>query len=344
MTLRIWFDADNAPHVLVMKPIAGEMEKRGHKVFFTARDRSSTCELLDMYGLDYIKVGKPFGKNLIRKTIGTMGRAVRLAMKMRNKNIDLSFGHSSRSLPIASGILGIPSITMYDYEWINPTIYNLFCKKILLPDVITDSRCREAGIDTSRVEYYPGLKENLYLNNIEPDRSIKSDLNLREDKIRVLLRPPATTAHYHNPEAEEILKGILHYLLNNPEVQLIWLPRLDEQKSMVAGEHEAEVIIPEKVYPGPQLALACDLVIGGGGTMTREAAVLGVPSISFFKGKRGGIDSLLEKQGRLNFINNTEMTESVLNNTIEQERHAPQPEVPILAKIVDTLEKYDQRS
>ena len=63
----------------------------------------------------------------------------------------------------------------------------------------------EAGIDPGRVARYPGLKEELYLADspLAP-APIADDLQLRPDALKVLLRPPATDAHYHNPEAEAI--------------------------------------------------------------------------------------------------------------------------------------------
>ena len=309
--MKIWFDADNGPHVLVMKPLAEELTRRGHTVKFTARDRANTCELLDLYGFDYTKVGGPYGKSTIKKVIGTIKRAVQLRKAMKHWKADVSFGHGSRSLPIASKLLKVPSITMYDYEWVSPSIFNKFCKKILIPDAITKERAQEAGIDLNKVNFYPGFKENLYLNDIQPDPQIAEELNLKADKIKVLLRPPATTAHYHNPEAEEILSALLKKLLTNPEVQLIWIPRTEDQNELVKGNHKAEVTVPTRVYSGPQLILAMDMIIGGGGTMTREAAILGIPSVSFFRGRRGAVDDKLEVLKRLKLIEKPEQVEQL---------------------------------
>jgi predicted glycosyltransferase len=46
------------------------------------------------------------------------------------------------------------------------------------------------------------------------------------------------------------------------------------------------------------------MVIGGGGTMTREAAILGIPSVSFFMGKRGAVDDALRGMDRLVMVEN----------------------------------------
>lgn len=305
--MKIWFDADNAPHVPVMKPLAEELSRRGHEVRFTARDRASTCELLDLYGFEYVRVGGPSGRSKVRKALGTLGRALLLRRAMRHWKADVSFGHGSRSLPLASGMLGIPSVTMYDYEWVNPTIFNRFCTRILLPEAISVERCIEAGIDANKVVFFPGYKEELYLGGIEADPSIRLELGLRPDMTKVLLRPPATTAHYHNPRSEEILKALLDRLLSDRAVQIVWIPRTSDQMSMVQGGHQAVVVVPRRVYPGPELILEMDMVIGGGGTMTREAAVLGVPSYSFFMGRPGMVDADLQSKGRLCILDDVSM-------------------------------------
>jgi len=334
--MRIWFDADNGPHVLVMKPLAEELTRRGHTVKFTARDRANTCELLDLYGFEYTRVGGSYGKSTIKKVIGTLKRAAQLRKAMKNWKADVSFGHGSRSLPIASKLLKVPSITMYDYEWVSPSIFNKFCKKILIPDAITKERAQEAGIDLSKVEFYPGFKENLYLNNIQPNPQIAEELNLKADKIKVLLRPPATTAHYHNPEAEEILSALLQKLLTNPEVQLIWIPRTDDQNELVKGGHKAEVIIPTRVYPGPQLILAMDIIFGGGGTMTREAAILGIPSVSFFRGRRGAVDDKLKSLNRLKLIEKPEQVERLIIQFNKSTQPAMEPGATVQS-VVDAI-------
>lgn len=299
LRLKIWFDADNGPHVLIMRPLASELRRRGHEVEFTARDRTKTCELLDLYSFSYRKVGGEYGKGMSGKVRGTLGRAADLARTMRGSGASVSFGHGSRALPIASRLLGIPTVTMYDYEWVNARLFNWCCRSILLPASITLARCAEAGIAPSRVVSYPGYKEELYLGVGDLDTSITADLGLREDAVKVLLRPPATTAHYHNPEAETLLDAILERLAAAGDVQLVYLPRTPDQREQPAKAGVCEVIVPRRVYDGPSLVAACDLVISGGGTMTREAAILGVPSYSFFRGREGMVDESLAAAGKL---------------------------------------------
>ena len=333
--MRFWFDADNAPHVLVMRPIAQELIRQGHEVVFTARDRASTCRLMDMYALEYTKVGAEYRPGKLGKVLGTLERALALASAMRGKCADVSFGHGSRALPLASAMLRIPSVTMYDYEWVNPSLFNLFCRKILLPEAIDLERCREAGIRTEKVVHYPSYKECLYLDDFQPDRTIARELGLRDDSLKVLLRPPATTAHYHNPEAERILAALLEHLLHNPDVQLVWLPRSKSQEAMLPSGSTAQIVRPTRPYPGPQLIENMDIVIGGGGTMTREAALLGIRSISFFRGRLGRVDERLSQQGRLKLIESADEAPEVLDTAREASTPAELPSpLPAVLKAI----------
>jgi len=335
--LKIWFDADNGPHVLIMRPLVAELEARGHEVVFTARDRTSTCELLDLYGFKYLKVGGQYGAGLFGKIRGTLGRAMALTLSMKRCGAAVSFGHGSRGLPVASRLLGIPTVTMYDYEWVDARLFNWFCRSILLPRAITAERCAEAGISGDKAVPYPGYKEELYLGGRAFDDTVAADLGLRPDGIRVLLRPPATTAHYHNPEAEGILDSILECLATNPDVQLVFLPRTPDQRALPAKAGIKDLIIPDKVYDGPSLVACMDMVISGGGTMTREAAIMGVPSYSFFRGRSGMVDEALAAAGGLTLIGTPDQVADRLRVEKNQGRVTQPDPTALVAFICDAI-------
>lgn len=269
---------------------------------FTARDRTNTPQLLDLYGFSYRKVGGQYPGGKLGKIWGTLQRSWLLWRTVRGQSAAVSFGHGSRALPIAAKLMGIPSVTMYDYEWVDATLFNWGCQRILWPEAISENRWRECGVSREKVRSYPGYKEELYLGGREFDASVAADLGLRDDAVRVLLRPPATTAHYHNPEAEVILEAILQKLAKAENVQLVFLPRTADQIELPRRAGVDEIIVPQKVYDGPSLVAAMDLVISGGGTMTREAAIMGVPSYSFFRGRSGMVDESLVAAGKLTLV------------------------------------------
>jgi uncharacterized protein len=86
------------------------------------------------------------------------------------------------------------------------------------------------------------------------------------------------------------------------DVQLIFSPRSVKQSAQIRSSswfNERKMLILDKPVNGLDLLYHSDLVIGGGGTMNREAAVLGVPVISIFKGETGAVDEWLEREGKL---------------------------------------------
>ena len=76
---RIWIDLENSPHVPFFKPIVQELEGRGYEVVLTARDCFQVCELADMAGFSYRKIGRHYGKNRIAKLTGLGIRVFQLA-------------------------------------------------------------------------------------------------------------------------------------------------------------------------------------------------------------------------------------------------------------------------
>src|SRR5437867_4501649 len=75
---KIWIDLENTPHVPFFLPIIRELETRGYRISLTARDAFQVCELADQKGLDYVKIGRHYGKNLIRKALGLLWRSAQL--------------------------------------------------------------------------------------------------------------------------------------------------------------------------------------------------------------------------------------------------------------------------
>ena len=111
----------------------------------------------------------------------------------------------------------------------------------------------------------------------------------------VTVRPPATEAHYHNPESEELFAESLRLLAQTRSARAITLPRNARQGEQLRREWadliaNGTMIIPDTPVDGLNLIWFSDLVISGGGTMNREAAALGVPVYSIFRGKIGAVD------------------------------------------------------
>ena len=308
----VWIDFENAPHVWVLSPIIEQIRGKGYPVLLTARDFSCTVGLCNQLGFDAEVIGQPgSGKNKASKIWRILDRAFRLYLKLvgMRRNIALALSHGSRSQILAAHYLGIPVISLDDYEFSDQTLVR-FVDQLLVPFPIAKDVW---GRYSDRVTHYPGLKEELYLFNFRPDSSGLRELK-DTDKIKILFRPEGRFAHYRSTHSEVLQFAILNYLSGRSNIFLILLPRDEVQVKVLVNfckEHKIVHWFPKDVLDGPSLIWGMDLVVSGGGTMTREAAVLGVPSYSFFAGQWGAVDCHLVKLGRLIRLDNVDDVDKI---------------------------------
>jgi predicted glycosyltransferase len=285
----------------VLRPIAQHLAAHGYRIVSTARDFSSTVALCHYLGMTP-EVVPPDGsaRGQAGKLAHTMLRAARLAVRLRNNpQVVFAVSHGSRSQMLASFLCRIPAVSLDDYEY-SFQGFNKFVRALLIPSVIP---AEVWGRDAKRVVHYPGLKEELYLAARSYQAPQEVEIPFEPDTVRVLMRPGSESAHYHSATTELLESAILdHMSRHKASVGLVIIPRNREQMARVMAECAARGLrawTPSGVLDGPALIAQMDVVVGGGGTMTREAAVLGVPAYSFFAGQWGAVDYSLETRGRL---------------------------------------------
>jgi predicted glycosyltransferase len=304
---KIWIDLDNSPHVPFFLPIIDGLREAGHEVFLTARDSYQVCELLRLHNLRCHVVGRHYGKRQILKLAGTALRALQLLPLVIRERPDLAVSHGSRGQFLIASLLRIPTIIMFDYEFVNATGF-LHPDWLFVPEVIPAERLSQTPDHVFR---YPGLKEDVYVPRFKPEPGVRKFLGVGNDELMVTVRPPATEAHYHNPEGETFLAECLQFLLEQPTTRVVLLPRNEKQAIFLRSRwtraiEEGHFVIPEDAVDGLNLIWNSDLVISGGGTMNREATALGVPVYSIFRGRLGAVDQYLAETGRLTVIEKVE--------------------------------------
>ncbi|MCX8007497.1 MAG: DUF354 domain-containing protein [Coriobacteriia bacterium] len=297
---RIWVDLTNSPHVLVMRPVIAELQRRGYDVVVTAREYAQTLPLLERFSIPHVVIGRHRGRNMAAKAFGLVARSAAMIAFGAGKGFSLGISHASNDLPVACAALRIPHVTMFDYEFarLSHSINVRLSRRVVVPDAIPLEALRQYGADERKVVTYPGLKEEYYLSDFEPDQSVLDELGLDRDKVLVLLRTPPSMAAYHrmdNPLFREILAG----LASRDDVQAVLLLRTQDQISLLDGISARNIVVPERVVDAQSLAYFADAVISGGGTLNREAAALGTPAYTVFQGVLGAVDRMLAEQGRL---------------------------------------------
>ena len=305
---RVWIDIDNSPHVPFFIPIIEELKERGHEVIVTGRDIYQVRDLLKFFDLPCTLIGSHYGRNRFLKVIGTCVRAAQLVPIVTRFRPAIALSHGSRAQVLVCKALGVPTVMMHDYEHSTKTGF-ISPSWTLMPDIIPYD-----VMSKNHTLRYPGLKEDVYVPRFRPDPSILSLLGIAEGEFVVTLRPPATEAHYHNPESETLFIGAVHFLSEKPGVRAVTLPRNAKQKEWLEKKWpeliaSGKMIIPAFPVDGLNLIWASELVISGGSTMNREAAALGVPVYSIFRGKIGAVDRYLAEHGRMTLVQSVEEIE-----------------------------------
>jgi predicted glycosyltransferase len=336
---KIWIDLDNSPHVVFFKPIIEEIKKNGTEIVITARDCFQVCELADLFNLQYKRIGRHYGKNKLLKVIGLFLRFLKLIPFVLNEKPVLALSLGSRVQELFDKVFGITTVTIFDYEYAKDLIF-IHPSWLIAPEIIPDDAFKHKK---NRLLKYPGIKEDVYIHNFKPDPSIKQMLGVNEKELLITLRPPATEAHYHNHQSEELFKRAIDFLGQKQNTRMVVLPRNEKQGTIIQDMwtemcKNKKILIPDHVVDGLNLIWHSDLVISGGGTMNREAAALSVPVYSIFKGKIGAVDRFLADSGRLTLIENVE---DIQNKIILGHRHRPlKPEninSPAMKKILDHI-------
>jgi uncharacterized protein len=298
---RLWLDMANSPHPVLLAPIADELERVGHEVWVTVRDHAQTADLTLSRWPEATVVGGPSPSSRAEKARNIMGRVQRLCKEAAEHKPDVALSVNSYAQVIAARAVGIPSVTLMDYEFqpANHVSFRL-AQRVVVPSAFPATRLRRYGARSSdRIRQLGGYKEELYIDRptkLAPGGDGWSSLPGAGDAVRCLFRPPPDGASYHrggNPRFQELLVAAA----GRSDACVLVLPRFPEQREAYGSW--PGVTVADQTVDGLRALLGADLFIGAGGTMCREAALLGVPAYTVFAGKLAAVDAQLMKEGRL---------------------------------------------
>jgi predicted glycosyltransferase len=269
--------------------LIGELKNEGHEVCISARPLSNTISLLKQYQLDYEVIGRHYGKNIFSKLYGYPVRVMELRNFVKKHKPDIAVSQSSFHSPVVAGLSGIPSIYTNDNEHaLGNKIAFRFASRILIPEVFPQK------INESKKIVYPGIKEGIYLwSRAEMLMRIRANNPKLQDAIYI--RPEPSTAQYY--------KGGIHFMDEwmeklSKKHRMVILCRNQEQKDHYR-ESFKDIDVPDDPVSMEEIASKGKLFIGAGGTMTREWAYMGIPTVSVYQDKLLKADEWLVNLGRM---------------------------------------------
>jgi uncharacterized protein len=287
-------------HVLVFRPLIRLLRERGDEVEITARDYAQTLQLLELHGLEATVIGRHGGRSRLGKARSLASRLRALRKWARPREFDIALAHGSHELTLTARRLGIPSATTHDYEFatLQHQLGMRAATKVVVPESIPEDRLAHLGVRPPKLLRYPGLKEEYYLSDFEPDPTVLETLGVDRDRVLVVLRPPPDVSLYHR-HSNPLFPQTLDFLGRLEGVNSVVIPRTEEQREYVRALDLPSVIVPNRAVDAQSLISLADVVVSAGGTMNREAAALGVPVYTTYGGRLGGVDEELIREGRL---------------------------------------------
>ena len=300
---KIWIDINTPKQVVYFNRLIKIFQDNGYEVLVTSRIYRELNQMLDMYKIKARIAGKHGGKELKGKLEASLDRARRLSEIVSNENPDILVSlNSDVAARVAFG-LQIPHISSSDCPFAT-AINKLTCPlltKLLTPKAIKLEKWTQFGISADKIIQYDAVDSVAWIKYLKPDPRILDDLKLIKEDLIVVLRPEETFAAYvldfgiKEPVIFPTIRGIIKEF---PNAKLVALPRYEEHIRQFKQTFRDKIIIPEKVIDVPSLLSFASLVMGFGGTITQEGAILGVPAISCYLGELW-CDDYLEEKGLL---------------------------------------------
>jgi predicted glycosyltransferase len=298
--MKVGIDFSASAHPLVFRPLVQLLEAQGNEVEITAREYAQTLQLIESHGMTATVIGHHGGRSAFGKATQMRRRLKALRQFAKGRGFDLALAHGSHELTMTARRLGIPSSTTFDYEWAWLQ-HQLGCRaatRVVVPAAIPAERLKTYGAVPPKLQQYPGLKEEYYLSDFEPNESVLADWSIDPARVLVVLRPPPDVSLYHR-HSNPLFPMTLEHLGRSDDVHTFVIPRTEEQRDFVKSLELPSVIVPGEAVDAQSLIALADLVVSAGGTMNREAAALGVPVYTTYGGRLGGVDEQLIREGRL---------------------------------------------
>ena len=298
--MKVWIDILTPKQALFFEPLIKELKSHGHDVFVTSRKYREVELMIGRKGFTADFLGAHGGKSLLGKLTSSVERIRILADRIDQQRPDVAVSFSSPEGSRVAFGLGIKNFCVNDSPHAEAVarLTIPLCHRLFTPWVIATKTWTKYGIDAKRITRYKALDPAAWLKRIDLSKPPRPEIKLDNRKV-IAVRLEESFAAYLLESATsgrsqeyELLKKLLHEF---PDCNIVALGRYAEQIDVLQKKFGDRLVVPTDLVDGISLLRSCDLFIGMGGTMTAEAALLGIPTISYYRGRYDVEKFLLSK-------------------------------------------------
>ena len=273
--MKIWFDILTPKQYLFFEYFIQRLRKQ-HKIVSTSRKYQQVNGIRKFGSINPIIVGKHGGKNNVNKLLASLDRTKLLTNKIEKLNPDLLISFCSPEASRVAFGLGIPHIAFNDSPHAEAVMrLSLpYAAKLLTPWIFPKSDFEVFGINRKNIISYKAIDAGIIIKNYQKNKQKK----INRKKI-IVIRPEESEAAYITKKSKTV-KIIRKIVDKFPEEQKIVLSRYKGQTENLRKIFGSDICLFSKPVNGKELLNNTDCFIGSGGTMTAEAGLLGIPTIS----------------------------------------------------------------
>jgi len=286
--VKIWFEALTGKQALLFHYMAEFYEQQGHQTLFTTRRSGYTDLNLKRLNRDYFSIGYYGGASLKGKLIAGSKRIIELAELIEHEQPDILVSFSSPDATRTAFGLDIPIILLNDTphaEAVARLTISL-SRALVYPSSINEKEFGQYGV--TKFIPYKGVDEALWIKSFEDDLTVLDNLELKSDEYIVLRCEESKSAYFRKlfPEFDPggtIVEDIVYKFREmRSDLDIVAFPRYPEQEQIL---QRLGVVVPDRSVDTLTLLHHAKVAMTGGGTMGREAAMLGTPTIYTFPWK-----------------------------------------------------------
>ena len=290
--MKVWIEVLTPKQALFFEPLYRSLKREGHEALITTRVYREAEQTLKLKKLQFSVVGSHGGGTAFGKLLASAERITKLANLIQKwkPNVAVSFS-SVEASRVAFG-LGVPHVAANDspHSWMVARLTIPLTTFLCCPWIIGRSVWEEFGGPLRRVILYRALDPAAWLKRHRPSDNVLRQLDLKRDKPIVVFRTEEAFASYlmgKSSDKEPVVAPIIDELLRRGlECQIVVSTRYGMQAPMIRKRFGEKVTVVDRIVDATSLLSYSSAFVGSGGTMTVEAALLGIPSISCFPGPK----------------------------------------------------------
>ena len=299
--------------------LSRRLRGRGFDVYVTARGFREVTQLLEVLNEEAQIIGGYGGASLEGKLEASLERAVRLKRVFQRFKPDLAVSFSSPEAARVAFGLGIPHVAVNDSPH-SEAVARLtipLSSMLFTPWVIPKRAWTRYGIASRRVFKYRALDPAAWLKGFKPNVEVLERLGIDGSKPIAVFRLEESKASYLLGKGG-LVEEVARRALNEFNLQLVIMPRYRDQTLRVERAFKGRAVVVRRAIDAASLLCYASILVGGGGTMNAEAALLGVPVVSCYPGETTYVERYLVAKGFVYRASNAEEALSLMRRLLDR--------------------------